>query len=93
LPRRSGRDDNFLQAESAAGRLINQSAESSNELNSDPQQALLNSGIGLIPNDLGIRMDVAAFGTQVSYICVSPKPHPRRFEPRNDCSPIERTHL
>jgi hypothetical protein len=56
-----------------ASRLVNQSANSWRQLNlDDPQGALLGGQLELIPNDLGIPLDVAAFGTQISYIANTP---------------------
>ncbi len=56
-----------------ATRLINQSANSWRQLNlEDPQGILLGTQLELIPNDVGVPLDIAAFGTQISYIANTP---------------------
>ncbi len=56
-----------------ASRIVNQSANSYAALNSgDPQSTILGSAIDRVPNDVGVPMGVAGFGSQIAYVANNP---------------------
>ena len=63
----------FPEITPVASRLINQSARTFAALNTgDPTTTVLGTQIELVPNELGVPIDIAGFGTQVSYVANIP---------------------
>ncbi len=64
--------DDSVSLNQVAVRFVNQSKPSYDAFREDPTSVLLGSGTKFIPNDLGVPVGVASFGSTASYIANTP---------------------